>query len=141
MESTLSQTIRDLRAQQGLTQQQLADRLGVSRAAVAKWESGKGIPDISNLIRMSEEFGLSLDELICGDQRVEAKLASDSAAKKWHLLVIAYLVAIVVYIAYFALVHRIFMLGFLVATLFMLGIEAYVLCSSRIAQKRALFPC
>lgn len=61
---TLGEKIKGPRKQCGLSQEQLAEKLAVSRSAVAKWETDKGIPDIANLIAISDEFGLSLDELI-----------------------------------------------------------------------------
>ncbi len=102
---------------------QLAERLNVSRQAITKWETNKGIPDIANLIAISDEFGLSLDELIKDDVAVKKKIITDSSAKKWHILMIVYLVAIVAYIVYFVICHKILMIGFLVATLFMLFFE------------------
>ena len=52
---------------------QLAERINVSRQAITKWETNKGIPDIANLIAISDEFGLSLDELIKDDVAVKRK--------------------------------------------------------------------
>lgn len=122
----LSEKLKELRREAGLTQEQAAEKLNVTRSAVARWESAKGIPDISNLIAISEVYHISLDELIKGDSKVERKIESDGKAKKWHLLVIVYLIAIVVYIVYFEVAQHIFMIGFLISTLFMLGIELWV---------------
>lgn len=127
----LQEKLKELRKQSGLTQEQAAEKLNVSRAAVARWETGKGIPDISNLITISEVFDISLDELIKGDRKVEKKIVADEKAKKWHLFVILYLVAIIAYIVYFVVRHRIFMVGFLISTLFMLGIELWVYFKSK----------
>ena len=63
----LGEKIKECRKQAGLSQEQLAERLNVSRQAITKWETNKGIPDIANLIAISDEFGLSLDELIKDD--------------------------------------------------------------------------
>ncbi len=122
----LSEKLKQLRSKSGLTQEQVAEKLNVTRSAIARWETDKGIPDITNLIAISELYDITVDELIKGSENVEQKIKADSKAKKWHLLVIFYLVAIIVYIAYFVIVHRIFMIGFLIATLFMLGIELWV---------------
>lgn len=122
----LSEKLKELRSEAGLTQEQAAEKLNVTRSAVARWESAKGIPDISNLIAISEVYHISLDELIKGDSQTERKIESDGKAKKWHLPVMVYLIAIVAYIGYFTVVHHIFMVGFLIATLFMLGIELWV---------------
>lgn len=122
----LSLKLKQLRKEAGLTQEQAAEKLSVTRSAIARWETDKGIPDITNLIAISDLYGVTLDELIKGDEKVEQKVKIDAKAKKWHMLVITYLISIVVYIACFAIVHRIFMVGFLIATLFMLGIELWV---------------
>lgn len=61
----IGKRIAKLRQEAGLSQEKLAEMLGISRQAVTKWESGKGNPDTENLIRLSEIFGCSLDEL-CG---------------------------------------------------------------------------
>ena len=125
----------NLRRGAKLSQEQLAEKLNVSRQAITKWETGKGIPDIANLIAISDEFDLSLDELIKDDIAVKKKIISDSSSKKWHILVIVYLVAIVAYIAYFAICHRILMIGFLIATLFMLFYEARIFVKEKIYRQ------
>lgn len=132
---SLGEKIRERRKKAGLSQEQLAEKLNVSRQAVAKWETDKGIPDVGNLIAISEEFSWSLDEMIKGDNAVKKKIVSDSASKKWHILVIAYLAAIVVYIACFAIFHKILMIGFLVATLFMLFLELRIFIKEKITRQ------
>ena len=132
---TLGERIRDERKKRGLSQEELADILNVSRQAITKWETDRGIPDIANLIRISEEFEISLDELIKGDNSVKRKIIYDNSMKRWHLLVVVYLLAIVAYVAYFALLYRIFMVGFLIATLFMLGFELRIIIKAKRYQK------
>ena len=107
----ISQVLKDIRQQNQLTQEALAERLKVSRSAIARWESEKGIPEIGNLIAISREFDISLDTLIKEDGRLEKKVIEDSKAKKWHYLVILYLFSILVYIGVFAYLHHIFMLA------------------------------
>lgn len=69
---TLGEKISELRKRAGFSQEKLAELLDVSRQAVTKWESGKGNPDTENLIRLSEIFGVSLDEL-CGKEAEKPK--------------------------------------------------------------------
>ncbi len=133
---SLGETIRECRKKAALSQEQLAGKLHVSRQAVTKWETDKGIPDIANLIAISDEFGLSLDKLIKGNATVKKKIIADSSAKKWHVLVIIYLLAIMVYIAYFAVTHRILMIGFLIATLFMLFYELRIFIKEKIYRQK-----
>ena len=133
---TLGEKIRTARKQEGLSQEQLSEKLGISRSSVAKWETDKGIPDISNLIALTDVFGLSLDELIKEDTTVKKKIIADSSAKKWHILVIMYLLAIVAYITYFAICHDILMIGFLIATLFMLFFELRIFIKEKIYRQK-----
>ena len=132
----ISQVLKDIRQHHQLTQEALAERLNVSRSAIARWESGKGIPDIGNLIAISREFDLSLDQLIKEDERLEKKVIEDSKAKKWHYLVIFYLFSALVEIAIFAYLHHIFMAGFLVSTLFMLFYELRIFIKEKIWRQK-----
>ena len=132
----ISQVLKDIRQQHQLTQEALAERLKVSRSAIARWESGKGIPDIGNLISISREFDISLDTLIKEDERLEKKVIEDSKAKKWHYLVIFYLFSALVEIAIFAYLHHIFMAGFLISTLFMLFYELRIFIKEKIWRQK-----
>ncbi|HEM4050620.1 TPA: DUF3955 domain-containing protein [Streptococcus suis] len=60
------QQIKDLRKKEGLTQEQLALKLNVTRQAVSNWENDKNLPDLELLILMSSVFSISLDHLILG---------------------------------------------------------------------------
>ena len=59
-----SQKLQLIRKNKGLTQEELAGKLDVSRQAVAKWESGQVYPDISNLIQISKLFNVTVDYLV-----------------------------------------------------------------------------
>ena len=74
--------LKKLRTEKKLSQEQLANRLNVSRSAVAKWETGKGIPDIDNLIAISEEFGLSLDYKLKKDISIKHEVEKDRKKKR-----------------------------------------------------------
>ena len=58
----------ELRKKKGLSQEELAEKLGVSRQAVSKWERSESSPDTDNLIALAQLYGLSLDELIYGEK-------------------------------------------------------------------------
>lgn len=62
--STLGERIKYYRKRLGLTQEQLAERMGVSAQAVSKWENGLSCPDISILPNLADVFGISMDELL-----------------------------------------------------------------------------
>ncbi len=60
---TIGEKIKQARKEQEMTQEQLAEKLIVSRAAIAKWENDNGVPDIENLKKLSQVFGITMDEL------------------------------------------------------------------------------
>ena len=60
--------LQQLRKQKGLTQEELAQALFVSRTAVSKWESGKGYPNIDSLKALANFFSVTVDELLSGEQ-------------------------------------------------------------------------
>lgn len=60
----ISENILTLRKQQKLSQEEVAEKVGVSRQAVAKWESGETTPDITNCAALARLFDVSLDELV-----------------------------------------------------------------------------
>ena len=64
---TLGNRLQRLRQRQGLSQDALAEKLGVSRQAVSKWERDEAVPEVEKLLRLSELYGVSLDELVKGD--------------------------------------------------------------------------
>ena len=60
----LEEKISALRKQKGLSQEQLAEKIGVSRQSISKWELGKSAPDLNNIIALSNFFGVSTDYLL-----------------------------------------------------------------------------
>ena len=70
----------ELRKQKGLSQEELANRLNVSRQTVSKWEVGESSPDMEKLVAISELFDISLDELVL-DKAVKKEEASEQIVK------------------------------------------------------------
>lgn len=63
-----NEKLQELRKQKGLTQEELAESLYVSRAAVSKWESGRGYPNIDSLKEISRFFSVTIDDLLSGSE-------------------------------------------------------------------------
>ncbi|WP_086349601.1 helix-turn-helix domain-containing protein [Candidatus Enterococcus clewellii] len=64
----LNEKLKQLRKEKNWTQEQLAERLFVSRTAVSKWESGRGYPNIDSLKSISQLFAVSIDELLSNEE-------------------------------------------------------------------------
>lgn len=80
-----SEKLLVLRKSKGLTQEELAERLSVSRQAIAKWESGQAYPDISNLIGISEFFKVTIDHLVKDNDSCHTSLIPEEACSRSEL--------------------------------------------------------
>lgn len=78
-------TIRTLREKKGVTQTQLADLLGVSDKAVSKWETAKGLPDVSLLEPLANALGVSVIELMSGNTVTNKNTSSNILRSKFYV--------------------------------------------------------
>ena len=82
---TLSEKLYTLRKQSGLSQEQLAEQLNISRQAISKWESGQAVPETEKLLLLSNYFNVSLDYLL-KDEAAPASAPAVSEAERARLL-------------------------------------------------------
>ena len=61
--------LKDLRKERNLTQEQVADKFGVTQRSVSRWENGKNLPDISLLIELADFYDIDIRELISGERK------------------------------------------------------------------------
>ncbi|MBQ7172998.1 MAG: helix-turn-helix transcriptional regulator [Clostridia bacterium] len=80
--------LQELRKQKGITQEELAAALFVSRTAVSKWESGRGYPNIDSLRALSRYFSVTLDELIGSEEMLTAAEDEKKSAIEKYLALI-----------------------------------------------------
>lgn len=84
MDKEIARRLAARRKQAGLSQEALADKLGVSRQAVSKWERAESLPDTGNLIALAAIYGLTLDELLwreAGESDSQVSQPASDAAK------------------------------------------------------------
>lgn len=79
-----NEKLQELRKHKGLTQEELAELLFVSRTAVSKWESGRGYPNIDSLKAIARFFGVTIDELLSGDELLTIA-EKDTEQKENHI--------------------------------------------------------
>ena len=79
-----NEKLQELRKQRGLTQEELAGKLFVSRTAISKWESGRGYPNIDSLKAIAKFFSVTIDELLSGEE-VLTIAEEDSKAKEGRI--------------------------------------------------------
>lgn len=97
--------LQELRKQKGLTQEELAASLYVSRTAISKWESGRGYPNIDSLKTIAKFYSVTIDELLSGDELLTiAEEDTKQTEKHYHDLVLGLLdlsVAIFFFLPFF----------------------------------------
>ena len=79
-----NEKLQELRKHKGLTQEELAELLFVSRTAVSKWESGRGYPNIDSLKAIARFFGVTIDGLLSGDELLTIA-EKDTEQKENHI--------------------------------------------------------
>lgn len=100
--------IAERRKESGLTQQALADRLGLTNKAVSKWETGDGLPDITILPALAENLGVTVDELLAGERRSKTpeigeqtrKYLEERKRKQYKIAVMALALIVVLAVSY-----------------------------------------
>ncbi|WP_066828439.1 helix-turn-helix domain-containing protein [Collinsella ihumii] len=80
-----AEIIKSLREGKRLTQRELASAVGVTDKAVSKWESGRGLPDISLIDALAQALGVSVAELLTGDVRENANRAGNMMRSKFYV--------------------------------------------------------
>lgn len=80
-----NQKLQELRKQKGLTQEELAVNLYVSRTAISKWESGRGYPNIDSLKEIAKFFSVTIDELLSTDEVLTLAEADNKRKEKYFV--------------------------------------------------------
>lgn len=82
-----NQKLQELRKQRGLTQEELAESLYVSRTAISKWESGRGYPSIDSLKAIAKFFSVTVDTLICASEAL-SMVEEDKKRRDMHFITV-----------------------------------------------------
>ena len=100
----ISERLKQARTVSGMTQDQVAQNIMVSRVTLSHWENGKTLPDIASLISLSDLYQISLDELLKGDPKMTEKVKKDAKDLKSNkrLILVTAIFCIVVMAVYIA---------------------------------------
>lgn len=137
--------IRTLRNKKNLTQQQLADKLMVTEKAISRWETGRGTPDISLLIPLSEVLEVSITELLTGrviknNQKIEKTVIDYTLERKkgrfnlpFKLTILLYVLSILLFLFYLKLEYNnLFDFNYFLRLLFIILASSFVVIGSTI---------
>jgi transcriptional regulator with XRE-family HTH domain len=85
----ISEKLKQARLASNLTQEELADRVGVSRQTISNWENGRSYPDIVSIIELSNIYNMTLDSLLKGDNEMieHLKKSTDVTKSNRHVLI------------------------------------------------------
>ncbi|BCZ46212.1 hypothetical protein psyc5s11_22790 [Clostridium gelidum] len=113
----ISERLQKLRKQGSYSQEQLAEKLGVTRQAISKWESDQGNPDINNIVKLSEVYNVSTDYLLKGVEPIIEPIEIDSKQNSDNCI-LRRMVTILLFIAGISIVAVLFIfsLAFLAKT-------------------------
>ncbi len=109
----IGKKLKAARAKFGLTQEQAAEKLYVTRQTVSNWENEKSYPDIVSIVKISELYGVSLDELLKGDDEMMKHLEETtnvvkSGKRLFTAIILNIIVMIVMFAAAFLLPDRVY---------------------------------
>lgn len=99
----IGEKLKNSRINAGMTQEQIAEKINVSRQTISNWEAGKSLPDVINLIKISDLYQISLDDLLKGDGKMMDKIKSDTDTVKsnqamtnigWFMLILSFVFSI-----------------------------------------------
>ncbi len=122
--------LKKLRTDNGLTQNELADKIYVSRTAVSKWETDNGYPSIESLKMLTKVFHVTLDELVSDEDIANKKALDDKNAKVFFgLSVLGFILAVLL-----SFLSKVLRLNSLLV-LSGLGVVLYVICAYFSAPK------
>lgn len=122
---TPGEKIRKLRTENGMTQDELAEKLFVTRTAVSKWETDKGFPSVDSLKEISKLFSVSIDSLVSDEDIENRKKSDNKSSRKYYYASMAFaaLTAVSVFLlSYFKIFER---FGF-ISAVFIIG---YIICA------------
>lgn len=131
---TFGEKLKKLRKDNALTQEELAERLYVTRTAVSKWELDKGFPAIDSLKAISELFGVSIDELISDQDVCNKRLIDERRSRRYYAAAVAFVALATLFtLLYYFLRNAYLAIGGV------LGVVGYVVCAlmSKPKYKRA----
>ena len=74
----ICEQLKAARNNAGMTQEEVAEKVLVSRVTISNWENGKTLPDIASLLSLSDLYNISLDELVKGDSKMTEKVKKDA---------------------------------------------------------------
>lgn len=100
---TFGEKLKKLRNDNGMTQEQLAEKIFVTRTAISKWETDNGYPSIDSLKTISNLFGISIDNLISDADVENKKLLDEKISKRFYFIAMGFLGLTVLFtlLAYF----------------------------------------
>ncbi len=78
----ITQRIIELRKKSGLSQEEFAEKLGLSRQSISKWETGEAIPDVDNLVLLSQKYDVSIDYLLLGKENINVNANTQENSKQ-----------------------------------------------------------
>ncbi|MDR2570155.1 MAG: helix-turn-helix domain-containing protein [Oscillospiraceae bacterium] len=101
---SIGEVLKQARSEADLSQEDVAEKVGVSRQTISSWENGRSYPDIASVITLSDTYNVSLDSLMKGDSKMIKHLEESTNVAKSNKQVVATIIAIAIFLVGTALV-------------------------------------
>lgn len=85
-QTKIGKFISTIRKEKGLTQKEIADKLDISDKTVSKWETGKGLPEVSMMLPLCDILGITVNELLCGERLSDTEYKQEAEKKMIDLM-------------------------------------------------------
>jgi transcriptional regulator with XRE-family HTH domain len=95
---TISEKLKQARTDSGLSQEEVADKLGVSRQTMSNWENGRSFPDIVSVMALSDIYNVALDSLMKGDTKMLKHMEESTNVTKSNKQVAASIIALILFL-------------------------------------------
>lgn len=106
----IGKKLKEVRIHSGLTQETVAEKINVSRQTISNWENEKSYPDINSIIKLSDLYSISLDELLKGDSKMikhlEESTDTVSSNKKLIIAIISNIVLLILLVVFSSLIPQ-----------------------------------
>lgn len=132
----VGQKLKESRTKSKMTQEQVAEKLFVSRQTISNWENEKSYPDIISVVKLSDLYSISLDELLKGDEKmVEHLQESTNVVKSNKMLMAAILVNIVIFLIFLIAASYVPSNIYFVASVFSIAVISVAFLMYQIVRK------
>lgn len=138
----ISKCLKEARIKKNITQEDLAEKLGISRQTISSWENGRSYPDIVNIIKISDIFNISLDKLLKEDEKLVNNMKEKMDTVKSNKAIVFTIILAIIFYGVMYLIQTFIdipkidnlFLNIIVSVAFIFGVLIYIFTNVNISN-------